>query len=375
MPWTVEKRDNEFCVIKQSDNSVVHCHPTREKAMAQVRALYANEGKSFTYLDIESEATSPMDMNADALVFYGGAVKALGEGKLGGYLVEFSDPETKTGSPDLDQDFFAVDTDYDLEEEKSATVYYDHGRDPVLKRRKLSKAKMKPDNVGVWVETQLALRDDYEKAIYRLAELGKLGWSSGTAPHLVERKRVGNFNKIVTWPLGDDASLTPVPANHRSQAIALKSIKCLALDDLIEQEIEKPAAPFSTKALEEALAAAYDDDLENHSLKVATAVEELIAHHVKTATALDVLSGRLTRKQEFRAVKDGRAFSQRRIDKINELITQLKKLAEHPLSLAAEFESMIREAVATREQKQALAEAIQLQHNHFQQLKESQNHG
>src|ERR1044071_6750288 len=109
MPWKVEQRGSQYCVIKQSDGSTVHCHDTREKAMAQVRALYANEGKSFTYLDIESEEKPPMN-EPDVLVYYGGAVKALGDGKIGGYLVEFSDPATKTGAPDLDREFFAKDT-------------------------------------------------------------------------------------------------------------------------------------------------------------------------------------------------------------------------------------------------------------------------
>lgn len=327
-----------------------------------------------------SEGKSLMDETvADALVYYGGAVKALGDGRLGGYLVEFSDPETRTGSPDLDLDFFAGDTDYDLEDNKSATVYYDHGRDPVLKRRKLAKATMRPDDVGVWVETQLALRDNYEKAIYRLAELGKLGWSSGTAPHLVERKRVGNFNKIVAWPLGDDASLTPTPSSHTrtNHAIALKSTAARALDEMISEmdQLDESTPPqFKSQALDDCMSAAYNDDLDTHSLKVATAVEELLTHYAKTAIALDVLGTRLANKQEFRAVKDGRAISQRRIDKMNELIGQLKKLADHPLSIATEFEKMVKEAVATRAQRDALHEAIQLQHNQFQQLKESQSH-
>jgi len=379
MPWKVEQRGQQYCVVKIADGTTVHCHDTREQADAQVRALYANDAKStsqsqsFSYLEIESEVKPPMDNEADALVFYGGAVKALGGGKLGGYLVEFADPATLKGSPDLEREFFAADTDYDLEEGKSATVYYDHGRDPVLKRRKLARGRMRPDDVGVWIETQLAMRDDYEKAVYRLAELGKLGWSSGSAPHLVEKKSVGGFTKIVSWPLGDDASLTVQPANHRSQAVTLKSVQSLTLDSLIEELEESKLPPFTTKSLEEALSAAYDDDLDTHSLKVATAVEELIAHYTKTATALDVLSGRLARKQEFRAVKDGRAFSQRRVDKMNELIAQLKKLAEHPLALASEFEKMVKEAVTTRDQRNALQEAIQFQHNQFQQLKESHN--
>jgi phage head maturation protease len=43
MPWHIEKRDDEFCVIKDSDNSSEGCHPTEEKAKAQMAALYASE--------------------------------------------------------------------------------------------------------------------------------------------------------------------------------------------------------------------------------------------------------------------------------------------------------------------------------------------
>lgn len=46
MPWHIEKRDDSFCVIKDADGSVVHCHDTRVKAIKQVRALYASEGDS-----------------------------------------------------------------------------------------------------------------------------------------------------------------------------------------------------------------------------------------------------------------------------------------------------------------------------------------
>lgn len=155
----------------------------------------------------------------DALIYFGDSVKALGGGKIGGYLVRFS---TAT-DPDLTGDYFTKDTDFDLERSTKATVLYDHGLDPTLKRRKLGMVECKVDNVGVWAEGQLALRDDYEKAIYEMAEAGKLGWSSGSAPHLVERKQVGNAFAVTAWPLGLDASLTPRPAEPRTLAISLKS--------------------------------------------------------------------------------------------------------------------------------------------------------
>lgn len=42
MPWKIKSKGSQFCVVKESDGSEVACHPTKEKAEAQLRALYAN---------------------------------------------------------------------------------------------------------------------------------------------------------------------------------------------------------------------------------------------------------------------------------------------------------------------------------------------
>ena len=46
MPWHIEKRDDEYCVIKNDDGKSAGCHPTEEKAKAQLAALYANENRA-----------------------------------------------------------------------------------------------------------------------------------------------------------------------------------------------------------------------------------------------------------------------------------------------------------------------------------------
>lgn len=155
------------------------------------------------------------------LIFFGSEVKALGDGKVAGYLVRFGDEAT----PDLVGDYFTKDTDFgDL---SSSDIYYNHGLDRKMGTRKLGKGEIHEDDVGVWIEAQLNLRDEYEKAIYSLAEQKKLGWSSGTAPHLVEREEKGKAHFIKTWPLGLDASLTPTPAEPRNEVITLKSLSDL----------------------------------------------------------------------------------------------------------------------------------------------------
>ena len=42
MPWDVHKLGNVWVVTKKEDGKVVGKHPTREKAMRHMRALYAN---------------------------------------------------------------------------------------------------------------------------------------------------------------------------------------------------------------------------------------------------------------------------------------------------------------------------------------------
>lgn len=148
-----------------------------------------------------------------------GAVKALGNGKVGGYLVLFSTKD----DPDLSGEFFTPDTDFDVEDGATTAVYYHHGMDPVIKTRKIGTGTIKKDDIGVWLEAQLAMRDNYEKSIYKLAQQEKLGWSSGTAAHLAEYRVSGKATEITRWPLGLDASLTPTPAEPRTRVLPLKS--------------------------------------------------------------------------------------------------------------------------------------------------------
>jgi hypothetical protein len=163
----------------------------------------------------------------DTLVMFGGAVKALGEGRVGGYLITFSD----AASPDLTGEYFTKDTDYDLADGDTRSVYYAHGLDEQLGVTKIGRFTAKTDAIGIWVEAQLNLRDEYEKAIAGLAAKGKLGWSSGAPAHLVARKSVetkdgATVREITHWPIAE-ASLTPSPAEPRNGAIAMKSLPAL----------------------------------------------------------------------------------------------------------------------------------------------------
>ena len=178
------------------------------------------------YLPVKSDSSED-----NTLVTYGSAVKALGDGKVGGYLVRF----TPSGDYDLTDDRFdAVKSD--LGEANKLPVLYHHGLDKTLKRRRIGTGDTRRDEVGLWIESQLSMRDEYEKAIYELAEKGKLSWSSGAASHTVEREPDGKGAVITQWFISE-ASLTPTPAEPRNIAVYIKSLEPIMLE-LPEAESE-----------------------------------------------------------------------------------------------------------------------------------------
>jgi phage head maturation protease len=197
----------------------------------------------------------------ETLVAYGSEIKTLEDKgdrlKIGGYLVLFGSPE----EPDATRlrDYFTPSTDFDIPASgASSTVYYHHGLNPTLKARPLGKAYLTIDEAGVWMEAELRARDEYEAKIQELVRQGKLGLSSGTASHLVERTAVKNVygeevHRIDRWPLGLDASLTPAPGEPRTRAWCLKSLDEVAVGSWDELVLDSASAV----ALERAVLAEY----------------------------------------------------------------------------------------------------------------------
>lgn len=162
-------------------------------------------------------------LDEDTIINFGGEIKALGDGRVGGYLVRYSGPD----DPDIStaRDFFRPkpETDYVITLPGQSVGWFNHALDS-KKQQLINPVDMKDDEFGIWAETILDQRDRYEKFLYDLAQKGKLGWSSGTASHLVRREAVGQSHKVTRWPLGMDASLTHQPAEPRNEVIPLKSL-------------------------------------------------------------------------------------------------------------------------------------------------------
>lgn len=157
---------------------------------------------------------------------------------LGGYLVTF-------GGADVDGEYFADDTDFGIDESGTVGVYFHHGLAPKFGKRRVSKAALRKDDFGIFAETVLAERDEYERFIVSLAEAGKLGWSSGTAAHLMEREtQPDGRTKITRWPIAE-ASLTHTPAEPRAAVMPLKSLQFADMDGASSKE-ENPASVVET---------------------------------------------------------------------------------------------------------------------------------
>ena len=142
-------------------------------------------------------------------------------GYVKGYLVRFGD----TKATDLEGDYFTASTDYGfpMEEGKRVplNVYYHHGMDQMVGKKSIGTGFIKMTDEGLWYEAQLDLADEYGKMVAKLCKQGKMGFSSGAAAHMVERKSMGGASEIIRWPIAE-ASITPTPAEYRNSVKSLE---------------------------------------------------------------------------------------------------------------------------------------------------------
>jgi phage head maturation protease len=170
-------------------------------------------------------------------------------GYVKGYLVRFGD--TKTA--DLEGDFFTPQTDYGFPVSKGQrvplNVYYHHGMDSQVGKKSIGTGYIKMDDTGLWYEAQLDMADEYGSMIAKLCKQGKMGFSSGAAGHLVERKSMGGAAEITRWPIAE-ASITPTPAEYRNSVKTLKEY--YGMEPMMDMEEEEMVmAPMPEQSPEE----------------------------------------------------------------------------------------------------------------------------
>ena len=193
----------------------------------------------------------------DVLTSFVDGIKSDRLGYVKGYLVRFGDSK----ATDLEGDYFTKATDYGfpLEEGKRVplNVYYHHGMDSQVGKKSIGSGFIKMDAEGLWYEAQLDMADEYGKMIAKLCKQGKMGFSSGAAAHMVERKSMGGASEIIRWPIAE-ASITPTPAEYRNSVKSLEEYYGMGEMDMEEEEMvmapmpEQSAAEYAAEIFKEA---------------------------------------------------------------------------------------------------------------------------
>jgi len=178
------------------------------------------------------------DRKSTTLVFLGGEVKALGDGRIGGYLVRWGSPTER----DLTGEYFTAKTYLGAQAGNGADCLFHHGVPihPDLKALAdytFAPLKTHRDEIGLFAETVMDMANQYESMVYNLAQKGKLKFSSGAPGHTVRKTADG---EITRWFISE-GSLTPTPAEWRNHVFPLKAIPLPQFEPEATAEGEKPA--------------------------------------------------------------------------------------------------------------------------------------
>jgi len=159
----------------------------------------------------------------ERITLYGGAVKALTDAGtdgtwIGGYLVEWGE----AGVRDLQRERFVSATDFALDWYGERPLLFHHGMNDGVGAAKIGTIRrITRDDKGLWMEAILDERNEYVEYVRRLIDMGALGLSSGSLPHLVDVSADGTIRR---FPIVE-GSLTHTPADPRTQAVNLKAVE------------------------------------------------------------------------------------------------------------------------------------------------------
>jgi hypothetical protein len=261
MPWATFEQDSQYCVYKVGEDrektgESLGCHPSREKAQAQVAALYAGEGSKAgarhstadrTLIkgihdranEIKSAAVElghELEQIADAKAtgipavdepVIWASIKAVGDGwELDVLAVPFGGPND---GKDAHGEYFDRSTNTYKEQFPTPLVVYYHGFTPEGKPQGepviIGKARYsRTDEQGHWYRIVLNKAVAFAKRVRDAALKNLARASTGTIAHL---KRVARDGRILNWAVAEislfDIEGRRQPAND--YAVALPTLK------------------------------------------------------------------------------------------------------------------------------------------------------
>ena len=131
------------------------------------------------------------------------------------------------GGQDLQGDTFTADTDYMADHSSSnMPVLFDHALGEVKNTLGVV-TKVEERDAGLWFEAQIDRAKSYAAEVLELIKQGKLGYSTGSVAHLVQRLE----GHIKRWPIYE-LSLTPQPAEPRTLGVDFLKTLGLAVPEL-----------------------------------------------------------------------------------------------------------------------------------------------
>lgn len=245
MPWHVERSDRcpaskPYAVIKNGTTHIEGCHATREDAMRQQSALYANETVGpKALMPVQAKTLDPEEIDA----FFAG--------KLSWPLLAlpFGGPIPSQKAPrgvDLDGQWFSERTDYigghaALKATRERLVDWHHSYKPsgpqersrVMQGVVLAKAVLRdePDEDGLWADLWARYGEARLSKVKALVQRGVQLFGSGQPTHPLDTSVDPETGEITRFPLLIE-TLTTSPQN----TYAVVRPKAL-LDDLDIAEI------------------------------------------------------------------------------------------------------------------------------------------
>lgn len=169
--------------------------------------------------------------------FNGTRLKALGDGKIGGYLVVFGGPKDAQG------EYFRPDCDFHLDWYNGAMrpILYHHGlTDEDIIEEIGHITALRIDSRGLYAEGQLDMTNPRARDVYGDIKRGRIGWSSGSAPHL---SKVDDYGGITEWTVLE-GSLTPTPAAGKRTTVQALKFDTSQLTPQASKGAKKPKGTF-----------------------------------------------------------------------------------------------------------------------------------
>jgi len=256
MPYEIREQENQYCVWKLEPDEVLECYDSMTAAEAYLTALNIALQDETDIDDAEKDVKDMYSTEEEALVraeeigcegahamdddgneyFMPCSTHARYE-ELVGVEEEYSDKTLHIksisddsftvegygviyGGKDLEGDTFTKDTDFMLDVVPEPVVLYDHAQEIKSVLGKVTKIDKR--DAGLWMEAQISRSKQYAEKILELVKSGRLGYSSGSVSHLVERLK-GNIKRWAIY----EVSLTPTPAEPRT--IGVSQLKALGI--------------------------------------------------------------------------------------------------------------------------------------------------